>query len=357
MKRIAELAEWQGIDPRQLTVGDRINRLNPRTGQKEFQFQPPIPTLPPGGLNDDLPPGTYVDPSDPNHIFVVTPRNSNGDGGTVGTGQGNGGGQGPVNVSGSGGGFRLRTGGGNPSDFGPAPADWGSRNDPFGVFRGYNNQGTPMGRSFVKYQEDVGFIDRQNDYMRSIGINPDNITADDHERFYQAANTGVFDPFKPAYWVNRWQWYGATDPAVIGNRFMNDYYTTADKRGAKGGLTPEQTAMSQALLQLTLKNPKANLKDAASVDPVDLAMLQNIHVDDFYKGERLPDYYKDLLKRTGHLGPSDYVAPDGVVYRRTTNVRTNDNPASSLVSSVIRDKSFDPILELDDLSGPPGTGP
>ena len=63
------------------------------------------------------------------------------------------------------------------------------------------------------------------------------------------------------------------------------------------------------------------------------------------------------MKSKGYIGPSDYVAPNGEIYRRTANVRTNDNPASSLVSSVIRDKSFNPLLELDDLSGPPGTGP
>jgi hypothetical protein len=347
MRQIAALAARQGIDPRQLTVGHRANNVNPRTGQREF-LTPPLFT--------QIGPTSVIDPNDPNHVIITVPR-GDGTGDGLGEGNGTGGGQSPGNGNGNGTGNGNSTNGSLPNlnvpgngnqNFGPKPTDWSNRNDPFGVFRGYNNTGMPMGRSFVKYQEDVGFAERQNDYIRSIGIDPDNMTPADHERFYNAVDAGTFDPHKPAFWAHRWQYNGATDPAVIGNRAMQDYFANTDKRNSSAQLS--RTAMVQALNSMLLKNPKISLKSAKDGDPNDLAMIQDIHPDDFNKGIVASETVQGLYKDHGRVDPEYYLSPNGTVHLRTSDVRTNPNPLSSFLTTVRRDQDFVPAQSIDDLT-------
>jgi hypothetical protein len=105
---------------------------------------------------------------------------------------------------------------------------------------------------------------------------------------------------------------------------------------------PDVTAASAEKTIRDIRSPKTR-------DPQDLSVIQNVHIDDFYKGLKLSSENQILFEKTGYIAPRDYVAPDGQVYRRTASVRPSDNPLSGVINSILRDANFDPRKEMEDL--------
>lgn len=339
MRTLAIEAARKGINPARYTVGNRLNSHNPLTGAQEFTPDNPDPDY-------------YLDPDGVYRLHLNIygnrdggPGNGGGQNGNGSTGNGSGGNgsssNGKTEQNGSIGGININTGGNN--SFGPGPADWSNPRDPFGVRSRIAPPGkSPFGREILSPTLDIDFAERIHRQMEGL-------TQEQAQIMFSDLPSRLI----PDFWKNRWTLGEANEPADIGNRFMRDYYATSGQRGGAGTTTLEQNAMALGLRQIALKDPSASIKNATKADPSDLALIQNIDPADFYKGILLAKEEQDYFKKYGKLRPDDYVAPDGQVYRRTTDVGYNQNPLGSVLNSIIGDQGFDHLEGVDSYDGPP----